>query len=1485
MNDQARSVLLALLLVVSSVSVAGVGAAAPSSSPSTFHVTQGGECYEVAPVGDGTTSVEEFYDYQAPGPGYLYGSYGEGSQRVQQNQVSHVFVYRGSQGLSLVMLHDDLNRSQGGGITFDISGLPQDHQWLVEDDDYEGRDDNFQYDGTSAKIDWMWSSGRTDGGVVRGLGNDFSAITIDPAFGEESWAYQERTKNGEPAPWPYATNDTSWQLQSGTGDEIPLDKTQSLSLSKGKCPDETNPQAALSASPNPVANDESVTFDASDSADNRQIAEYRWDFDDDGTIERTTDSATIQHTYASTGTYTASVTVVDGNGNTDTATETVEVDPAESPDPTVTVDAPATVNVSETFEASASASDESKVESYQWDFGSTTKTGGTVTHSYAEEGDRTVTLTWTETDGETHTETTTIDVVARQNVTYLNATAVKVTGSFDSVDLTYGFYTQSGYGQSHKVVEDISGPTVITVPDDEGVNGTMINLVSAYESSQADPVLQKQNPRRDYYAETIEPEPVTISVESVEETGEGTYNVTFGYDNPNEEVLDIPNSTLSGNVTGDAPTTFESSDHTVTVTWTPDSDDERATWTLNRSRFDQSTVTASTPPASEVGDDSDTTAPDAALVAVPSFGSVEETEFVFNASESADDRGIAAYHWDLDADGEFETTTTESRVATTYSEPGRREVAVMVEDAAGNTDTATTNVSVSELKAEQDLEVVNATAVEVTGEFAEVTLTTTHFTQQGVQTATHTYDDNISNTTLLSAPDGGVWGPVVQSAEAFENASDSEAELTAENADYSTHLAEARPEKVSTFVEDAEQVSNDTYEVTFGYHNPNDAAMVGVGSAFSSGSASPTPPERFESGRHTFTVTWTPDSDDANLVWESDLSNFGYGASTATSPTPSQIEAGEMPPTAALNAAPTTVAPGEEVAFDASASLDPEGENLTYRWDLDGDDDPEETTDSATLTRSFSETGTQQVAVTVVDESGQTDTATEIVTVREQSSDDAPNAKLTAPDSGSMSQLLYPFDASASTDDEGIVAYRWDFDSDGEVEWTEEDAVSSFKPYQVLDEPGTYEATVTVVDTAGQTDSATVEYTVTKVVPDAAIHASSTTVEVGENVTLEASDFNEKPGTLAHVCWKVGDEAGPDGTTWTTSFDEAGDKTVTLVLRDRAGYENVVTKTITVTADDSGGSDDGNSDDPNPGEGGLEDDDNDDSTGGGLPSQRPSSTGGQNQNGGNDDGGSDAKVSAPLNSSDGQVGTVTLRASGSADPAIDVADAAPRNVTAPTAEDEGFAALSYLSVSGGDRATFTVSKGVLNASGATAGDVTLFRDENGTWTATETSQVGQTDDAYRFGANVSEGTYAVGIDRPATSVADLSLGSKQVEPGRSVTVTATVENTGRADGTHEVVLTVGGEAVSTKTVSVEAGETAEATFSVSLDSGGTYEVGVGDATADLVVESAETTTTEESDSNETTTTTATSDGPVPGFGVGVTLVALLAAGLVALRRR
>ena len=87
------------------------------------------------------------------------------------------------------------------------------------------------------------------------------------------------------------------------------------------------PTASLDGSPTPAAVDEPVTLDASGSADaDGTIVEYRWDVDGDGTIDRNGTESTIEHAYATAGSYRASVTVVDDDGANASATAAIDVE-------------------------------------------------------------------------------------------------------------------------------------------------------------------------------------------------------------------------------------------------------------------------------------------------------------------------------------------------------------------------------------------------------------------------------------------------------------------------------------------------------------------------------------------------------------------------------------------------------------------------------------------------------------------------------------------------------------------------------------------------------------------------------------------------------------------------------------------------------------------------------------------------------------------------------------------------------------------------------------------------------------------------------------------------------------------------------------------------------------------------------------------------------------------------------------------------------
>jgi len=208
-----------------------------------YVMRQGDNCTPLVAFSGGQT-VEEFYQYEVA-PRYASsenGGFGVddptyssvGTQSLQRDNESIVFLYDGPDGLSLVVVHGSLSGSpdNGGSATFDISGLPSGGSWAVKDDLYrndEGELADTNYDrwdpsNGSATIDWTWRGDRTDGGAFRGLGSEFS-ITIDPAFNEDAALFGDQ----------YSGTVDSWVFLTPDGHRMSMDMSSPLTIESGSC--------------------------------------------------------------------------------------------------------------------------------------------------------------------------------------------------------------------------------------------------------------------------------------------------------------------------------------------------------------------------------------------------------------------------------------------------------------------------------------------------------------------------------------------------------------------------------------------------------------------------------------------------------------------------------------------------------------------------------------------------------------------------------------------------------------------------------------------------------------------------------------------------------------------------------------------------------------------------------------------------------------------------------------------------------------------------------------------------------------------------------------------------------------------------------------------------------------------------------------------------------------------------------------------------
>jgi len=102
---------------------------------------------------------------------------------------------------------------------------------------------------------------------------------------------------------------------------------------------------------------------------------------------------------------------------------------------------------------------------------------------------------------------------------------------------------------------------------------------------------------------------------------------------------------------------------------------------------------------------------------------------------------------------------------------------------------------------------------------------------------------------------------------------------------------------------------------------------------------------------------------------------------TSTSPSAVTVNVANVRPVATLALAPAVVKVGEPVRMSAAGSYDPDGQIVSYRWDLGGNGAYTDTGSANSIVRSYPNPGVIRVTLKVVDDSGGTATATRTLTV------------------------------------------------------------------------------------------------------------------------------------------------------------------------------------------------------------------------------------------------------------------------------------------------------------------------------------------------------------------------------------------------------------------------------------------------------------------------------------------------------------------------
>jgi len=314
-----------------------------------------------------------------------------------------------------------------------------------------------------------------------------------------------------------------------------------------------------------------------------------------------------------------------------------------------------------------------------------------------------------------------------------------------------------------------------------------------------------------------------------------------------------------------------------------------------------------------------------------------------------------------------------------------------------------------------------------------------------------------------------------------------------------------------------------------------------------------------------YSVTLTVTDNDGNEVSVTETIEVGSQPSTST---------GMIPPIADFAFLPAEPEAGDIILFNATLSTDLDGQIVSFAWDFDEDG----RTDSAAaiVDHSFTEDGTYNVALTVTDDSGSTDTFTLQVVVG--SRDTAPPATLVPPiadfdylPANPQTGSLVLFNGTLSIDPDGeIAAYAWDLNNDGIV-----DSTAAIAEHTFLTE-GTKNVSLTVTDDSGSMDTLTLQISVaaaeapaqpdTQLPPLADFEYSPSKPVAGGLVLFNGQLSEDIDGEIVAYAWDFNDDDVIDSTNSFTeyAFPNAGTFNVSLTVTDDGGNSDIFIQAILV---------------------------------------------------------------------------------------------------------------------------------------------------------------------------------------------------------------------------------------------------------------------------------------------------------------------------------
>ncbi|UCF09622.1 MAG: PKD domain-containing protein [Candidatus Bipolaricaulota bacterium] len=171
-----------------------------------------------------------------------------------------------------------------------------------------------------------------------------------------------------------------------------------------------------------------------------------------------------------------------------------------------------------------------------------------------------------------------------------------------------------------------------------------------------------------------------------------------------------------------------------------------------------------------------------------------------------------------------------------------------------------------------------------------------------------------------------------------------------------------------------------------------------------------------------------------------------------------------------------------------------------------------------------------------------------LTSVLDQFTNEPPVAAVEASPTSGPCPLEVTFDGRGSWDDNGIIAYQWDFGDPHSIEMQYGPMASH--TYTL---PGTYNAKLVVVDEEGEIGVKHVPIVVEDPLPVANFTTSNELPPAGAVVAFDAGDSYDPAGGELLYSWEFGDGATAVGETVSHLYETPGYYVVTLTVTDKAG--------------------------------------------------------------------------------------------------------------------------------------------------------------------------------------------------------------------------------------------------------------------------------------------------------------------------------------------